>query len=135
MFKTSLIPILFSLLLACGSGPAVPPPPADELLIPEITADGSKFFVFQRNYHRPQPSEFEFERRASERRRADMPRVEEDVEGRLLLIMERTGYCRNGFFELYREQTTQSFAVRGECREGASDEDRQRFDGTSIVLN
>lgn len=140
MLKALLLVLLMAGLSACGSGPAIPPPPADEQLIPEITADGTKFFVFQRDYRRPQTAQDEFEFRPSGARQNNRARGagmtgETDVEGRLSLIMERTGYCRNGFFELYREQTFQRFSVRGECREDATDDDRQRFGGGPIVLN
>ena len=52
---------------------------------------------------------------------------EYEVEARINAILELTGYCRQGFFELYREQTFQRFLVRGECREAADESDRVRF--------
>jgi hypothetical protein len=135
-----LLVSLMMVLSACGSRSLIPPPPADEQLIPDITADGTKFFVFQRDYRRPQDVEDEFEFRPSgnhqnNRSRGAVITGEANVEGRLSLIMERTGYCRTGFFELYREQTLQRFSVRGECREGATDDDRRRFSGGPIMLD
>lgn len=105
--------------------------------MPEIHADGTKFFVFRRDYlsaeREPgfQPDGMRRPTPGSDNR----VRVGEfEVEERLTLIMQTTGYCRDGFFELYREQTFQSFSVRGECREGATDADREQFQ-QAISLN
>lgn len=124
-------------VLACSSGPAWQAPPARESLVPEIHADGTKFFVFQRDYLRPerepgfQPQGM---REPAERPEQGMRMGEFEVEERLTAIMLTTGYCRTGFFELYREQTFQSFSVRGECREEATDADREQFQ-QAIALN
>lgn len=127
--------VLMLLLISCGSGPRYIPPPAEERLIPEITADGTKFFVFQRSYLRPgtgDPGAPGVRRGA--RQGPDMTFGERDIEWRLSLIMERTGYCRDGFFELYREQTLRGFSVRGECREDATEADRQQFSTGPVPL-
>jgi hypothetical protein len=132
--------LLISMLFSCSSGPSLIPPPANESLIPEISADGTKFFVFRRDYLRPQVSQDELDR-MSPRPVGANPRGnrsmmgESDIEERLTRILGAVGYCREGFFELYREQTFQSFSVRGECREDASPEDLQRFSNGPIVLN
>lgn len=137
MHRIILAVLLLLPVLGCSSGPAWQAPAARESLIPEIHADGTKFFVFQRDYLRADrepgfmPSDVGVQRRPPE------PGIrigEFDVEQRLTLIMLTTGYCREGFFELYREQTFQSFSVRGECREGANDADRETFQ-QAITLN
>jgi hypothetical protein len=127
---------LFS-AVACGSGPAWQAPPARESLVPEIHADGTKFFVFHRDYLRPerepgfQPAGMSVPRQQT----ASGIRIGEfEIEQRLTVIMQSTGYCRDGFFELYREQTFESFSVRGECREDATDADREQFQ-QAIALN
>lgn len=124
-------------VLACSSGPAWQAPPARESLVPEIHADGTKFFVFQRDYLRAEREPgFQPQGMGEHRARRDngIRMGEFEVEERLTVIMQTTGYCRNGFFELYREQTFQSFSVRGECREGATDTDREQFQ-QAIALN
>jgi len=132
--------LLISMLYSCSGGPALIPPPANESLIPEISADGTKFFVFRRDYLRPQPNQDELDR-LSPRQDGGSSRGnrqmmgESDIEARLTQILGTVGYCREGFFELYREQTFQSFSVRGECREDASEEDLRRFSDGPIVLN
>lgn len=46
---------------------------------------------------------------------------------RLTLKLEETGYCKQGFIELGRSVDKQSISVRGECNDGATDEDRDKF--------
>lgn len=124
-------------VLACSSGPAWQAPLARESLVPEIHADGTKFFVFQRDYLRPEREpgfQPEGMRVPGQRQDSGIRMGEFEVEERLTVIMQTTGYCRNGFFELYREQTFQSFSVRGECRESATDADREQFQ-QAIALN
>ncbi|MDP2285757.1 MAG: hypothetical protein Q8L06_16590 [Pseudohongiella sp.] len=137
MMRSVLGVLLILPVLSCGGGQPWQAPPARESLIPEIQADGTKFFVFQRDYLRPE-REPGFRRegmQGSRPQRDNGIRIGEfDVEERLTLIMQTTGYCRNGFFELYREQTFESFSVRGECREDATDADREQFQ-QAIALN
>ncbi|MDP3518933.1 MAG: hypothetical protein Q8S94_17390 [Pseudohongiella sp.] len=137
MMRSVLGVLLILPVLSCGGGQPWQAPPARESLIPEIQADGTKFFVFQRDYLRPErePGFRPEGRQGSRPQRDNGIRIGEfDVEERLTLIMQTTGYCRNGFFELYREQTFESFSVRGECREDATDADREQFQ-QAIALN
>lgn len=142
MIRRILGVLLMLPMLGCGGGQPWQAPPARESLIPEIQADGTKFFIFQRDYLRPDPSQganvgvIPGDRMNGGRPDAERGvRIGEfDVESRIELVMVATGYCRDGFFELYREQTFQSFSVRGECREEATEEDRQQFT-QPIVLN
>ena len=125
-------------VLACSSGPAWQAPPARESLVPDINADGTKFFVFQRDYVRAQREPgFQPAGMPGSRQRPDNPVIrtgEFEVEERLTAVMQITGFCRDGFFELYREQTFESFSVRGECRENATSADREQFQ-QAIALN
>lgn len=127
--------MLVASLAACGGASSYVAPPANERLLPEITADGTKFFILQRDYLRPELNT-DAATAASPRGRSgnNLLMGERNIEQRLTLIMERTGYCREGFFELYREQTLSGFSVRGECREDANDADRERFSTGPIPL-
>lgn len=113
------------LMIAVLTGCAAPDPlsvlpRARETLVSEYSADGSKFFEFRRS-HLP----------GSDRRR--QPLAEEVITRRIETVMEESGYCREGFFELYRQPVRNGLLVRGECREAASPADRQRYpDGETI---
>jgi len=127
-------------LAACSGRPNWLPPPASERLDTQIAADGTKFFVFHRSYLRPTfedrvPQRGSPSARQRQREGSGSIYAELEVEERLTAIMERTGYCQEGFFELYRQQTFNEFWVRGECREGATDADREQFSDQSIALN
>jgi hypothetical protein len=134
MMRIILAVLLTLPVAACGLGSPWQAPAARESLIPEIRADGTKFFIFQRDYLRPDdptqpfiPSAGPGSGNVAARRPAGIRIGEFDVEQRIDAVMLATGYCRRGFFELYREQTFQSFSVRGECREEATAEDITQF--------
>jgi len=48
-------------------------------------------------------------------------------------VVERSGYCRDGFFELDRSISRYHLWVRGECKDSASDEDRNIFSEKQIL--
>ena len=49
-------------------------------------------------------------------------------------VVERSGYCREGFFELDRSISRYHLWVRGECKDGASGDDLKKF-GEKTVLD
>lgn len=101
--------------------------PAGETLIPEISEDGTKFFVLERRYTAPVPDQ-------SGGRRQPAPDPSSAIDARVERILEQTGYCRQGYFELYRERRRNVLRVRGECREAATERDRQRFSGRTLDI-
>lgn len=103
-------------------------PQAEEVLIPEITDDGTKFFVLERRYANPRTMQSSDDREA-------MPGPPPDIGRRVEQILETTGYCRQGYFELYQEHLQQVRRLRGECREAASQKDRERFAGRVLQID
>lgn len=51
----------------------------------------------------------------------------EQIELGLSKTLDMTGYCREGFMELSRMIEVGRAEIRGECNEGATDEDREKF--------
>lgn len=51
----------------------------------------------------------------------------EQIELGLSKTLDMTGYCREGFMELSRIIEVGRAEIRGECNEGATDEDREKF--------
>lgn len=47
--------------------------------------------------------------------------------------VEQAGYCRDGFFELDRSISRYHLWVRGECKDGATADDRQEFGARKIL--
>jgi hypothetical protein len=49
-------------------------------------------------------------------------------------VVQQSGYCREGFFELDRSISRYHLWLKGECKESASEADRKRF-GSAKTLN
>ena len=74
----------------------------------EITGDGTKFFTYVRNFQRgTEPGKT----------------LRKAVQARL----DTTTYCRDGYLTLEHYQANGIARIRGECREGATDNDREQF--------
>ena len=95
-------------------------PRARETLVSEYSDNGSKFFEFRRSHLA-----------RADRRQQPLP--EDVITRRIETVMEESGYCREGFFELYRQPVGNGLVVRGECREAASPADRQRYPDGEII--
>lgn len=97
-------------------------PPAREEIVAQFSSDDSKFFEFRRE-HVGEP--------VSDNRPLLPPEV---VTRRVEDVLELTGYCRDGFFELYRQWVRGGLTVRGECREEASEADRAQFSDGAVIF-
>lgn len=136
-------------LIACSSAPIDPAELAGKLkdkLTTEIKADGLKLFTYQAALvedkssrdmaERPLPHAERMrqmdqdprEQRRSRKEHEDILEVwgEQVVLG-LTKTLEMTGYCREGYFELSRVIESGRGEIRGECKEGATATDRQKF--------
>ncbi len=133
-----LVAMGVGVLLSACAGRQVSLAPATETLTPEISQDGTKFFTFRRDYLSPGRDPGELLPGQNVRRQSQQPLrpelQDEALERRLREVFARTGYCREGYFVLFRDRGREAFLMRGECREDASAEDRQRFSGEAIVL-
>lgn len=117
-----LMAVTVVLLASCAApDPLSVLPPARERLVVQFSGDDSKFFEFTREYT---------PRRLDEERR---PLAPEALSRRVEEVLERTGYCRDGFFELYRQPIRRGLTLRGECREAATSEDRAAFSDGAVI--
>jgi len=122
MILLAMLPVL--LLSGCrSSDPSAGLLPADETLRVRIHEDGSKFFTYTRE-SAAQPLAGSAAQRA----------FDTDIGPRLEQVVELSGYCRDGFFELFRERDPGVLTVHGECREGASDADRADYGDGQVVF-
>ena len=48
-------------------------------------------------------------------------------------VVARAGYCREGFFELDKRISRYEMWVRGECKESATEADREFFGATKAL--
>lgn len=106
-----------------------------ETLEVEILPNTSKMFTYRLRWPEAQvPSHINVARGSDKPGRGfaqggvDMGR---DTYERLLTntayVVEHAGYCRDGFFELDRSISRYHLWVRGECKDGATDADKQAF--------
>ncbi|MCT8869631.1 hypothetical protein [Shewanella xiamenensis] len=136
-------------LLACSSAPIDPSEFAGKFkdkLTTDIRADGLKLFTYQAGFaeeysprdvtERPFPHEERMRQVAQdprEQRRLYQQQADVlDIWGRQVELglektLEMTGYCREGYFELSRIIESGRGEIRGECKEGATEEDKQKF--------
>lgn len=49
-------------------------------------------------------------------------------------VVQHSGYCREGFFELDRSISRYHLWLKGECKEGASDADKERFGSRKTLI-
>ncbi|MEX1196581.1 MAG: hypothetical protein WEB57_01795 [Pseudohongiellaceae bacterium] len=116
------VPVIALLLVSCAApDPLAVLPAAHERLEVQYSGDNSKFFEFTREH---------VLQRLDDDRRPLSPDV---LSRRVEAVLEQTGYCRDGFFELYRQRIRQGLTLRGECREAATREDRAAFSDGEVI--
>lgn len=147
--KIIVLFVLPLLLLSCGSN-QVRMSEYNEVLETEIVDNGTKFFTYRLIRKFPQDTS---ETRSldpnlngnagrgnrgsrSGTMRPSGPGMDvsfEAIEAQLELKLAETGYCREGYLELDSSSINGQYAIRGECREGASDNDRRTFNNTQSL--
>ncbi|GGP72847.1 hypothetical protein [Shewanella ulleungensis] len=147
MFKNSLLICSVVLLSACSSSP---PDPMDfagqfrDTFSTQIKGDGIKLFTYKAKLatvtDRPLPNDQPHDQRIN-RRKQDIQSYlieQRNAEARLELwhqqvdlglqkTIEMSGYCKASFVELSRYVEPDRAEVRGECNDGATEEDIKKF--------
>lgn len=133
---------LCGLLVACSStGRNYTDSRLIETLDIEIMPDTSKMFVYRLRQPDGQPGEGVHIERSSFGGGDRGPRGGIDVSGstpkrleeNVTYVVQQMGYCRDGFLVIDSSISRFNMWLKGECREGATDEDRKRF-GTKQTL-
>lgn len=124
------LPLL--LLAACSSGGRHYHGFQETLSI-EVLPNTSKLFVYRlsmpESMRRPLVQVYDSPKEASQHRRREP--MGESAYRRLRADTERavrvTGYCREGMLELDYRLSYEEMWMRGECKEGATEQDQERF--------
>ena len=87
----------------------------------EITGDGTKFFTYIR--HSPGGTGGNRGKGKGKGKKNPDNSLQEAVQARL----DTNGYCRDGYLALERYQANGIARIRGECRDGATGDDREQF--------
>lgn len=133
---------LCGLLVACSSpGRSYTDSKLQETLEIEILPNTSKMFVYRLRLPDDQmPNNVRIER-GGFRGGGEGPRGGISLSGstpqKLVenagYVVKNMGYCREGFLEIDSSASQFNLWVKGECKEGATDEDRKKF-GTKQIL-
>ncbi len=129
-----LLAVASAVLFACSSpGRNYTGSSLDETLEIEILPNTSKMFIYRLRLPEDRmPSDVRVERGG----RPDGPGgrgvdIGRETTGRLHenagYVVEQMGYCREGFLEIDSSASRFNLWVKGECKEGATEEDRKKF--------
>ncbi|MET0355730.1 MAG: hypothetical protein ABW044_03075 [Cellvibrio sp.] len=129
------------LLVACSSpGRSYTDSKLQETLEVEILPNTSKMFVYRlRLPDDQQPNSVRIERGGFQRGEDNRGgiAISGSTPKRLLenaaYVVENMGYCRDGFLEIDSSVSQFNLWVKGECKEGATEEDLKKF-GTKQIL-
>ncbi len=144
---TKIVPLLVALIIA--SGCASKKPDVDDFknrvkdrFYTDIKSNGLKLFTYKAKLELPDDSssslahherikQLKKQSRSKKAKRSiytpDLSDWTEQIELGLSKTLDMTGYCREGFLELSRIIEVGRAEIRGECNEGATEEDRERF--------
>ena len=117
----SLKPTMIAFAVLCLSACSSTKPAAsfNDEFSTEITGDGTKFFT----YIRHSPGGTEGNRGKGKGKKNPGNSLQEAVHAKL----DTSGYCRDGYLALERYQANGIARIRGECRDGATNNDREQF--------
>jgi len=136
----------FGIVLACGLVVACSTPGRSytgsnmqETLDIEILPNASKMFVYRLQLPDSQLSNGVRIERGGFQRGDDIRGIAVGGATRKRLVenagyvVERMGYCRDGFLEIDSSASQYNLWLKGECKDGATDEDKRKF-GTKQTL-
>lgn len=124
-FRVLLPFILLATGCAHSPGPADVMPGSD--FVANILDDGTKLFMFSVPMRRPGGGDVR-DMDAGDggqhaRREAPRPPGPQALQA----MLAQNGYCREGYVVLEQYEHQHRYVTRGECRDGATDADRERF--------
>jgi len=118
------------LLAAAGCGHKPGPgdvPPGSEFTA-DILADGTKLFVFSVPMARPgRGGDVRRELQDDDEMQRARRQPSHPGPQALQAMLAQNGYCREGYMVLEQYEQQHRYVTRGECRDDASEQDRERF--------
>lgn len=125
-------------LTACTSGRSYTDRGLQETLEIQILPNTSKMFVYRLRMPEDQiPSQVRIAKSSRDNVRQTGIDLSSGSYRSLLTnvdyVVKKTGYCRDGFLEIDKSLSRYHIWMKGECKEGASVEDKQTF-GTEKTL-
>ncbi|KFZ38654.1 hypothetical protein HR45_04310 [Shewanella mangrovi] len=132
--KLCILVALSCLVCGCSSKPELKPiGPVEDNFATHILGDGTKLFrytILLAGSHQKRQEPREVERRQNSRTgrsdEQDNP-LEAQMIAHLEQTLKTTGYCNDQYYELSRVVMKTRAEIRGECHEGATAKDRNKF--------
>jgi hypothetical protein len=134
---------LFSVVLICGltvacttAGRSYTGSNMQETLEIEILPDTSKMFVYRLQLPENNNVRIErsgFQRSDSVRGIALGSATQKRLVENAAYVVKHMGYCRDGFLEIDSSASQYNLWLKGECKDGATADDRNKF-GTKQIL-
>lgn len=126
------------LLTACSSGSNYTDKGLQETLEIQILPNSSKMFVYRLRMPEDQiPSHVRIAQSGRDKaRRGGVDLSSGSYRGLLSnvnYVLSKTGYCREGFLEIDRSLSRYHIWMKGECKEGATEEDLRKFSIEKII--
>jgi hypothetical protein len=134
--------VSLSLLMGCSSaGRSYVESAMNETLEVEILPNDSKMFTYRLRWPEDQiPNHIRVSHSGKDSRRDFYEggiNVGRNTRQRLMentdYVVEAVGYCREGFFVLDRSISRYHLWIRGECKDGASADDRKKFADVQVL--
>jgi hypothetical protein len=133
--------VLCGVLTACSSpGRSYTESTMQETLEIEILPNTSKMFIYRLRWPEDQmPNLVRIERQSGPHQDVERGGVNVSRSTQLRLkentayVVERMGYCREGFLVIDSSSSRYHLWLKGECKESATDADRQQFGEKQIL--
>lgn len=127
-----------ALLSACAHTPSADDIPPGATFTANILADNTKLFVYTQRFGRGGPARDEYAEidgyegrgRSSgggRERGAERSGVSQAAQKGVQAMLAQNKYCRDGYMVLEQYDQHGSYVVRGECRDAATADDRNKF--------
>ena len=84
----------------------------------DISKNGTKFFTYTRHFHK---------KSSGEGHSPDDKETDKALRKAVQLKLDTTGYCRDDYLTLEDYEANGIARIRGECRDGASNDDLTQF--------
>ena len=114
--KSIMVVLSTTWLSACAS--TEPAPTFNDKFETDIRTDGTKFFTYTRHFHKGA---------SGNSHPTDDKKADSALRTAVQEKLEATGYCRDDYLTLEDYEANGLARIRGECRDGASNDDRTQF--------
>lgn len=138
--KYLVLSMIVLVVSACSSGRHYTDSGLKETLEIQILPNTSKMFVYRLRMPEDQiPNQIRIAKSSDDKvQQTGVDLSRRSYRGLLMnvdYVVKKLGYCREGFFEIDKSLSRYHIWMKGECKEGATVEDQQKFGAEKIITN